>query len=66
MLWLSKVTNGKAEPFRVDLGPSETVSCFSPSWSPDGTKMLFYAETGTFQLLLIENFLPALQNSGKQ
>jgi Tol biopolymer transport system component len=58
VLWLSKVQNGKAELFRVGLGASETVSCFSPSWSPDGTKMLFSAETGTFRLLLMENFLP--------
>jgi len=58
VLWLSKVANGKAEAFRVGLGPSTTVSYFSPSWSPDGTKMLFSAETGSYQLLLMEDFLP--------
>ena len=58
VLWLTKLPNGKPDPFRVDLGPSETVSYFSPSWSPDGTKMLFSAETNVYQLLLMENFLP--------
>ena len=59
VLWLTKLPNGKPEPFRVNLGPSETISYFSPSWSPDGTKMLFSAETNAYQLLLMENFLPA-------
>ncbi len=57
-IWLTKVTNGRPEPFRVDLGSSGTISYARPSWSPDGTKMLFSAETGSYQLLLMENFLP--------
>jgi Tol biopolymer transport system component len=57
-LWLTKATNGKPEPFRVDLGPSKTISYSRPSWSPDGTKMLFSADTSAHQLLLMENFLP--------
>jgi Tol biopolymer transport system component len=58
VLWLTRLPNGKPDLFRVDLGPSETVSYFSPSWSPDGTRMLFSAETNVYQLLLMENFLP--------
>jgi len=58
-LWLTKLTSAKPEPFRVNLGPSETIAYFSPSWSADGTKMLFSAETKVYQLLLMDNFLPA-------
>ncbi len=64
VLWLTKLPNGKPEPFRVNLGPSE-ISYFSPSWSPDGTKMLFSAETNVYQLLLMENFLPARKAAGQ-
>jgi Tol biopolymer transport system component len=66
ILWLTKLPNGKPEPFGANLGPSETISYLSPSWSPDGTKMLFSAETNVYQLLLMENFLPALKAAGKQ
>ena len=57
-IWLTKVTNGRPEPFRVDLGSSGTISYARPSWSPDGTKMLFAADTTASQLLLMEDFLP--------
>ena len=57
-LWQTKLTNAKPEPFRLNLGPSETIAYFSPSWSPDGAKMLFSAETKLYQLLLMANFLP--------
>jgi Tol biopolymer transport system component len=57
-IWLTKVTNGKPEPFQVNLGSSRTISYWNPRWSPDGTKMLFSADTTASQLLLMENFLP--------
>ena len=57
-IWLTKVTNGRPEPFRVDLGSSGTISYSRPGWSPDGTKMLFAADTTASQLLLMEDFLP--------
>lgn len=45
-------------PFRVNLGSTAEAQAFGPSWSPDGTKVVF--EVGTFvqQILVMENFLP--------
>lgn len=48
----------KPQAFRPNLGSPGKIPMSFPMWSPDGKKMVFVAGTASYQLLLMDNFLP--------
>ena len=55
----------KPKAIRPNLASRTKVPMTRPKWSPDGKKLVFVAGTPINQVLLMDNFLPKSEESGK-
>ncbi|MBL7185069.1 MAG: PD40 domain-containing protein [Phycisphaerae bacterium] len=60
---IGQVSGGKSSMFKVKADrPYMPHMPHMPRWSPDGTKMLFWNPVNYFQLMIMDNFLPELND----
>ena len=63
---IGQVSDGSYERFKLNLGLSPKPEFGTPRWSPDGSKMLFFTASNFQYLMLMENFLPSVEDKQNQ